>query len=114
MQRSFSRVLAGALFLLGSLAVSAAPAWAMIDAGGAGEGGGPAGPVSSGGTNGALVAGIVIAAVVAAAAAVLLVLRAVRRRRLAAALPATMPERIPSGAGQAAETERPQRAAKAA
>ena len=113
MKRLSTRVLAGALFLLASLVVSAAPAWAMVDAGGAGGGGGPASPANSGGMNGALVAGIAIAVVVAAAAIVLLVLRR-RRRRPAAALPVTMPERIPSGPAQSTEAEQPRRAPRAA
>jgi len=111
MRRLSTRVLAGALFLLASLVVSAAPAWAMVDAGGAG--GGPASPANSGGMNGALVAGIAIAVVAAAAAIVLLVLRR-RRRRPAAALPVTMPERIPSGPAQSTEAEQPRRAPRAA
>ena len=102
MKRFLTMLVAEALLGLTALAVGVSPVWAKLDPGSGGGAGGP-GPVSSGATNGALIAGIAVGAVVVAVAIVLIALRVVRRRRPAAASPIDMPERAPTQVGQPAE-----------
>ncbi len=111
MKRLLTMVVAEALLGLIAMAVGVSAVWAKVDPG---SGGGAGGPVSSGATNGALIAGIAVAAVVVAVAIVLIALRAASRRRLAASSPIDIPDRALTQVEQPARAEQSHNEPKAA